>query len=83
MNKNLTATGTTQTHDNHGFFAHLGDGFRERRAARLATRKLERDLASYTTPRQIDDLYALLDRYDETPQTRQMRNILARQRLVA
>jgi len=41
----------------------LGD-FRAHRAARLARRELEAELASYTTPADLDDLEAVLSRSD-------------------
>jgi hypothetical protein len=37
----------------------------QRRAARLARKQLERELASYTTQADLNDLYALLDHYDD------------------
>jgi hypothetical protein len=45
-------------------------------------RALERELASYSTPAQRRDLDAILDRYPDGD-TRELRDILARQRLAA
>lgn len=49
---------------------------REERAARAA---LERELASYSSASDLNDLYAILDRYSDQ-ETAQIRRILASQR---
>ena len=49
---------------------------REERAARAA---LERELASYTSASDLNDLHAILDRYSDQ-ETAQIRRILASQR---
>jgi hypothetical protein len=77
--------------------AEIRDGFRgmrairaslraskreDRRAARVARTSLERDLASYTTPADLDDLDdldAILDRHSEE-ETADIRRILAARR---
>jgi hypothetical protein len=48
-------------------------------AALTARQSLERDLASYTSQSDLDDLYAALDRYSDR-ETAQIRNILATRR---
>ena len=48
-------------------------------AALTARQSLERDLASYTSQSDLDDLYATLDRYSDR-ETAQIRNILATRR---
>jgi len=45
-------------------------------AALTARQSLERDLASYTSQSDLDDLYATLDRYGDR-ETAQIRRILA------
>lgn len=40
---------------------------------------LERELASYTSPADLNDLHAILDRYDDA-ETEDIRRILAKQR---
>jgi hypothetical protein len=50
----------------------------ESEAARTRHRKLERELAAYTTPSQRRDLEAILDRYPDGV-TCELRDILARQ----
>ena len=50
-----------------------------RRAARSARKSLERDLASYTTARDLNDLDAILNRYSDE-ETADIRRILASQR---
>jgi hypothetical protein len=49
-----------------------------RRAARRRRRQLERELAGYSTPSQIQDLEATFDRYPDGV-THEYREILARQ----
>jgi hypothetical protein len=51
----------------------------EARAARAARTALERDLAAYTSPRDLDDLDAILGRYSEE-ETADIRRILAARR---
>jgi putative NADH-flavin reductase len=70
--------------------AEIRDGYRgiratagARKATRLAARAtrhaLERDLASYTSPSDLNDLDAILDRYSEE-ETADIRRILAPRR---
>jgi hypothetical protein len=51
----------------------------DRRAARAARSSLERDLASYTSPGDLDELDAILDRYSDE-ETADIRRILAARR---
>lgn len=66
-----TATRNSARSIRHG----LVEEFRERQQARAARRRLERDLAAFTSPADVDDLLAALDRYD-TPEAEEMRGIL-------
>ena len=74
--------------------AEIRDGFRgtrairrsrtaarrgEARAARTARAALEHDLAAYTSPRDLDDLDAMLGRYSEA-ETEDIRRVLAARR---
>ena len=52
---------------------------RESRDAHAARASLARELASYTSPSDLDDLHAILDRYSDQ-ETREIRRILAAQR---
>ena len=52
---------------------------RESRDAHATRVALQRDLASYTSQADLDDLHAILDRYTDT-ETRDIRRILAAQR---
>ena len=52
---------------------------RESRDAHTARVMLERELASYNSQSDLDDLHAILDRYSEQ-ETRDIRRILAVQR---
>jgi hypothetical protein len=49
---------------------------RAARAALTARQELERELAAYTSQSDLDDLYAMLDRYGDR-ETAQIRRILA------
>ena len=52
---------------------------RESRDAHAARASLERELASYSSEADLDDLHAILDRYSDT-ETADIRRILAAQR---
>jgi hypothetical protein len=52
---------------------------RESRHAHTTRAALERELASYNSPSDLDDLHAILDRYSDR-ETAQIRRILAAQR---
>jgi len=52
---------------------------RDSRDAHAARTALQRELASYNSPSDLDDLHAILDRYSDRD-TRDIRRILASQR---
>ena len=52
---------------------------RETRDAYIARAALEREMSSYTSQSDLDDLHAILDRYSDR-ETVQIRRILAAQR---
>jgi len=52
---------------------------RDSRDAHAARASLERELAGYNSPSDLDDLHAILDRYSDQ-ETGQIRRILAYQR---
>jgi hypothetical protein len=54
---------------------------RESRHAHATRASLERELASYNSPSDLDDLHAILDRYNDR-ETKEIRRILAHQRSV-
>jgi hypothetical protein len=60
-------------------WAAIRDELREAREARAARKALERDLASYTTPADLNDLDAILDRHSDE-ETADIRRILAARR---
>jgi hypothetical protein len=60
--------------------AMLRDAVSARRAERLERRRLERELATYTTPAERLELDAMIERY-APEETRQVRAIVARQRV--
>lgn len=51
---------------------------RDSRDAHAARASLERELAGYNSPSDLDDLHAILDRYSDR-ETEQIRRILAQQ----
>jgi hypothetical protein len=53
---------------------------RETRDAHAAKTALERELSSYSSPSDLDDLHAILDRYSDQ-ETVQIRRILTAQRI--
>ena len=55
----------------------LRDELRERRQARADYRALERELAHYTTPNDVDDLLASI-RHEDSEEAEQIRGIVAR-----
>ena len=57
----------------------IREEFRGARAARAARKSLERELASYTSPGDLDDLAAILDRHSDE-ETADIRRILAARR---
>jgi hypothetical protein len=57
--------------------SQLRDDLATRRAQRAEHRKLEADLATYTTASDLADLHAMLNRYDDA-QVEPIRQILAR-----
>jgi hypothetical protein len=54
---------------------------RDSRDERAGRARLERELASYNSPADLDDLHAILDRYPDW-ETRDIRRILAYQRSI-
>jgi hypothetical protein len=59
-------------------WAAARDELRARREARAVRKRLERELAAYTTQADLDDLYAVLDNHDDAD-TAVVRDILTRQ----
>ena len=60
-------------------WAAIRDEVRHSRATRAERKSLERDLASYTSEADLNDLGAILDRHSEE-ETRDIRRILASRR---
>ena len=52
---------------------------RERQSARAARKALERDLATYRSPAELDELHAILDRYAED-EVADIRQFISRRR---
>jgi hypothetical protein len=57
----------------------IRDELRERREARARYNAMKRELAAYTTPREIDDLLAVVEHH-EAPEAQQIRDILVKNR---
>jgi hypothetical protein len=73
----MSVTRTTTTTTSHTrLWTALRDQLRAARTALTARQALERDLAGYTSQSDLDDLYAMLDRYGDR-ETAQIRRILA------
>lgn len=60
--------------------ATVRDELRERREERAARRSLERELASYQSPSEVNDLLGLL-RTEDSAEADELREILLRQQL--
>ena len=60
-------------------WAEIRDEFRARRAERASRKALERDLSSYTTPAELDELDAILGRYEDH-EVADIRRIINRRR---
>jgi hypothetical protein len=58
----------------------LRDELRQRREARAARRALERELATYTTPNEVDDLLGVLHDRDDAA-AEEIRTIVLRNQL--
>lgn len=73
----ITTLRQTKPRVKTSFLVQLRDELRQRREARAARRTLERQLASYTTRRDVDDLLALVGD-SEDPSAEQIRTIVTR-----
>jgi hypothetical protein len=74
-----TRPDSEHAHSLPALLANVRDEVRVQRAARSARKQLRKDLATYTTASEINDLEAALDRYDEN-QVADIRRILHQQR---
>jgi hypothetical protein len=74
--RNTSTTTDSTTRRPRQVLAAVRDELRERREARRAYRDLARDLASYNTRAEVDDLLAALDN-DQSPEAVQIRTILS------
>jgi len=80
---NTTGDSTGDSHQVHtlpAIIAHVVDELRARREAHAARLRLMRELSTYSSAADLDDLYATLDRYDGDPDAEQIRAILGRVR---
>lgn len=75
--KTSTTNDTTAARRSFPALAGVRDELRERRLARREHRALERDLASYTSRSDVDDLMAVLD-HQNGPEAEHIREILNR-----
>ena len=74
---NTTHSTETARSRAHVVWASVRDELRERRQARAEYRSLERDLASYNTRAEVDDLLGSIHD-DEGPDAERVRQILVR-----
>jgi hypothetical protein len=68
---------STLIHPRAPLWTALRGQLRHTREARATRRTLERELATYTSQSDLDDLHAILDRYSDK-ETAKIRRILAR-----
>lgn len=68
----------TATRSINSMWTTVRTQLRESRDAHATRAALERELASYSSASDLDDLHAILDRYSDT-ETRDIRRILAAQ----
>ena len=69
----------TTAHRLRSLWTTVRTQLRDSRDAHAAQAQLEREIASYNTAEDLNDLHAILDRYSDT-ETRGIRRILAAQR---
>lgn len=81
-NVSTTIRGTTSRGTTSRGLHHLVDALRARRETRAADRRLAKQLASYTTRRELDELFALMERYDDA-ETADIRRVLGRRSTAA
>jgi hypothetical protein len=69
----------TTTHPRPTLLTAIRGQLRDSRDARSARKALKRDLASYTSDADLNDLHAILDRYSDQ-ETAEIRRLLASRR---
>ena len=70
----------SSTHPNGSSWATIREDLRARRSARAARKALERDIASYTTPAELNELNSILQRHDDA-EVVEIRRIVDRRRV--
>ena len=78
--KHTTAAQSTRAAAHLGFLETLRDEVQARRAKRAADAQVRRELASYVTQSEKDELYAILSRANDAD-TAYLRRMLDRQRV--
>jgi hypothetical protein len=63
----------------HRWFTDLRSSLRARREARAARRRLRDDLASYRTPAEVDELFAAIDRTEDSASAAEVRGLFLAQ----
>jgi hypothetical protein len=74
-----TASDLDHGHTLPALLSTVRDELRAQLARRAAHKQLSRELSTYHAPAELDDLYAILDRYDED-QVADIRRILRQNR---
>ena len=69
--------------NNTTYFSSLRTQLRDRQATRIARRRLERDLAGYSTEAQISEMEAILARYEDSADVIALRTIVQQARTAA
>jgi hypothetical protein len=75
----LTDKGPTKDRQKKRNHMNIRAELRARQSARADRKALERDLATYRTPAELDELHAMLSRYEED-QVADIRRMISRQR---
>jgi hypothetical protein len=70
----------SSAHPNGSSWATIREDLRARRSAREARNALERDIASYTTPAELNELNSMLQRHDDA-EVVEIRRIVDRHRV--
>ncbi len=60
--QNVPTAGSTLEQERKSAWTVAIDGYRERRALRATLKSVERELATYTTPAELQDLDSMLER---------------------
>lgn len=75
--ENQSSLGSPHSHTPRGLLGRAGQAIRARRQLHAERRQLMRDLDTYRTRKELDELYAMLERF-EADETAEIRRVLSR-----